>query len=60
MNNRTETIPAIMRSASASIWRPRLFRATYVVACGVAMFGWTIALSWVAFSFLRLLVNQFT
>ena len=60
MNNRTETMSTIVRSASASVWRPRLFRATYVVVCAVAMFGWTIALSWVAFSFLRLVVNQFT
>ena len=60
MNNRNETMPTIVRSASASSRRPRLFRAIYIVACAVALVGWTIALSWVAFSFLRLLVNQFT
>lgn len=60
MNNRTETMPTIVRSASASPWRPRLFGAAYVVACAIAMFGWAVALSWAAFSLLRLLVNQFT
>jgi hypothetical protein len=60
MNKQTEAMPTIVRSASASIWRPRLFRAIYIVACAVALVGWTIALSWVAFSFLRLLVNKFT
>jgi hypothetical protein len=60
MNNRTETIPTIVRSGSGSSRRPRLFRAIYIVACAVALVGWTVALSWVAFSFLRLLVNQFT
>jgi hypothetical protein len=60
MNTRTETMPAIVRSVSASTWRPQLARAAYIVACAVAMFGWTVALSWAAFSFLWLVVSQFT
>jgi hypothetical protein len=60
MNNRPETMPTIVTSASASVWGPRMFRATYIATCAVAVFGWTIALSWAAFSFLRLVVNQFT
>jgi hypothetical protein len=34
--------------------------ATYIAACAVAVFGWTIALSRAAFSFLRLVVSPFT
>ena len=60
MNTRTETMPAIVRSVSASTWRPQLARAAYIVASAVAMFGWTVALSWAAFSFLWLVVSQFT
>jgi hypothetical protein len=60
MNTRTETMPAIVTLASASTWRPQLARATYIAACAVAMFGWTVALSWAALSFLWLLANQFT
>jgi hypothetical protein len=60
MNKRTEAMPTIVRSASPSMWRPRLFRATYVVACAVAMFGWTVGLSWAGFSILRFVVSQFT
>ncbi len=60
MNNRTETMPTIVRSASASIWGARLLRAAYILACAIAMFGWAVALSWAAFSLLRLVVSQFT
>jgi len=60
MNNRTETMPTMAACASASIWTPRLFRATFIVVCAVSMFGWIIALSWAAFSFLGLVLNQFT
>jgi hypothetical protein len=60
MDNQTDTMPTIVRSASASIRRPRLFRATYIVACAVAMFGWTVGLSWAAFSILRFVVSQLT
>jgi hypothetical protein len=59
MSNRAETMP-LVKSASANIWGPRLFKATYIVACAVAVFGWTVALSWVTISLLRLFVNQFT
>ena len=55
MNNRTEAMPAIV--ISARVWRPRLFRAAYIFACATAMFGWSAALSWAAFSFLRLLLS---
>jgi hypothetical protein len=60
MDNQIDMMPTIVRSASASMWRPRLFRATYVVACAVAMFGWTVGLSWAGFSILRFVVSQFT
>jgi hypothetical protein len=50
----------IVRSASASIWGARLLRAAYILACAIAMFGWAVALSWAAFSLLRLVVSQFT
>jgi hypothetical protein len=60
MNNRTETMPTIVSSVSAGTWGSRLMRATYIAACAVAMFGWTVALSWAAFSFLRLVASQFT
>jgi hypothetical protein len=59
MNDRTVTM-LVVRSASESIWRPRLFRATYIVVCLVAVFGWTVALSWMMISLLMLFVNQFT
>jgi hypothetical protein len=60
MNDLTETMPTIVRPASATTWRLRLYRGTYIVVCAVAILGWSVALSWVAFSFLRLVVNQFT
>jgi hypothetical protein len=60
MSNRTETVPSIARSANASIWKPPLFRAAYIIACAIAMFGWAVALSWATLSFLRLVVSQFT
>jgi hypothetical protein len=65
MNNRTETMPTIVGPASATTssmttWRLRLYRATYIAVCAVVILGWSVALSWVAFSFLRLVVNQFT
>jgi hypothetical protein len=53
-------MPTIVRPASATTWRLRLYRGTYIVVCAVAILGWSVALSWVAFSFLRLVVNQFT
>jgi hypothetical protein len=60
MNNRTETTAVAVTSAGTNTSWPRLVRAAYVGACAVAMFGWTVALSWAAFSFLWLVVSQFT
>jgi hypothetical protein len=60
MNNKTETMPFVEFESAANRWRPRLFRATYILACALAVFGWTVALSWVAISLLKLFVNQFT
>jgi hypothetical protein len=56
MKKRSETTPVIVKLASANTWRPHLFRAAYIGASAVAMFGWTIALSWAALSLVRLFV----
>jgi hypothetical protein len=60
MNDRTETMAVAVRSASTNTWGPHLARGAYVGACAIAMFGWTVALSWAAFSLLWLVVSQFT
>jgi hypothetical protein len=58
MNGRTE--PILVKPSGVSTWRPHFFSGAYIGAIAVAMMGWTIALSWAAFSFVRVIVNQFT
>jgi hypothetical protein len=60
MNNRTETMAVAVISASTNTRWPQMVRGAYLGACAVAMFGWTVALSWAAFSFVWLVVSQFT
>jgi hypothetical protein len=48
MNNRTALIP--FKVASTNAWRPRLFRAAYILATAIAMLGWLWAIGWVTFA----------
>jgi hypothetical protein len=54
MNSRTGQIP--INIVSANVWRPRLFRAAYILATAVAMFGWICAIGWVTVGLAKWLI----
>jgi hypothetical protein len=57
MDSQTEAMPVTAAPVSASAWKERLFKASFLTACAVAMIGWTIGLLWPAISVVSWLLS---